>query len=68
MKKETLHLALVGLTASVMFLLNPIQTTEIDAKITNLCLSHPDKPCDEIRDYCIESLKQGQECYIINQK
>jgi hypothetical protein len=35
----------------------------IEFKIAKLCNDHPDKECQELDNYCRESLEKGFECY-----
>lgn len=66
--KDITICAVLAITAGLMFLFNPVQETEIHAKISQLCSAHRDLTCSAIADYCLPSLQVGQECYLINQK
>lgn len=43
----------------------PISDTGANFKLTLLCEEHPEIECQEIFDYCEESIKNRRDCYII---
>lgn len=65
MSKDLKILAVFTITTSLWFLFNPVQDTEIAIKLKQLC-NGSQIPCEEIKDYCLESLQKGYECYLTN--
>lgn len=67
MKKDLLKIGIVSLIAATLFYLNPVQDSEIDARLSNMCLDNPQIPCEYVVDYCEQNLRKGIKCYIISE-
>jgi len=64
--KELIISAIMITVIVLAFVYAPVSNTELSFKLTMLCQDNPDKDCKEIFAYCEESLRNGQECFIIN--
>ena len=64
MTKDLKIMAIFSVSISLWFLFNPVQETEIAIKLKELCMASQ-IPCEEVEDYCLESLQKGYECYLI---
>lgn len=66
MKSDLLKIGTMSFIAALLFIFNPVQDNEINAKLAHMCIDNPQMPCEDVVNYCEQSLKEGHECYIIN--
>lgn len=67
MKKDLFKIGAMSFIAALLFIFNPVQDYEINAKLASMCVDNPQMPCEKVVDYCEQSLREGFECYIITE-
>jgi len=62
MKKDLIVIAIMSITAGVMFYFNPVQESEVIARLKILCENNQELSCHYIQAKCLQPLRLGQPC------
>ena len=66
MKKDLIVIALMSITAGVLFYFNPVQESEVVAKLKILCQDNHELSCEYIQAKCAQTIRLGQKCNLQN--